>query len=214
MRGPGRVGLALVLLALAALAGAAPEARAAEVAGRVVLPAGLSPADVAPLVVYAEPLPGEALPRPAGGAAAVRQRDARFQPSFLAIAAGQRVAMPNEDPIYHNVFSYSQPNDFDLGLYPEGESRVVAFEHPGVVRIYCSIHESMSGLIFVSPTPWFAVVDDALRYRITGLPEGERVLRLWSPRLPAGSQRIRLEGAPLAVDLEPGAGGAAPAAPR
>ena len=66
--------------------------------------------------------------------------------------------MPNDDVIFHNVFSYSTPNDFDLGLYPRGESRAKTFQYPGVVRIYCSIHESMNATIFVAPSIWHAVV--------------------------------------------------------
>ena len=46
--------------------------------------------------------------------------------------------MPNDDVIFHSVFSYSTPNDFDLGLYPRGESRGERrFQYPGVVRICC-----------------------------------------------------------------------------
>jgi plastocyanin len=69
----------------------------------------------------------------------MHQREARFAPPFLAIAAGQSVAMENDDAIYHNVFSFSKSNDFDLGLYPAGESRTVTFRYAGVVRTYCSI---------------------------------------------------------------------------
>jgi hypothetical protein len=153
------------------------------------------------VVVYLEPLDASA-PPPPPRRSVVRQRGARFDPGFVVIAAGQTVDMPNDDPIYHNVFSYSKPNDFDLGLYPSGQSRSVTFRHPGVVRTYCSIHESMNGTVFVSPTPLFAVVDDAGRFEIAEVPPARYRLRTWCDRLPPTEREVRIApGAPLEVDL-------------
>ena len=70
------------------------------------------------------------------------QRDGVFLPGALAVTAGTVVRFPNEDPYVHNVFSYADPR-FDLGRYPEGESREVVFDAAGIVRVYCEIHEYM-----------------------------------------------------------------------
>jgi plastocyanin len=172
------VGLALVA---ASLARAEPPA---SVAGEVsVALSGVRLADVSPAVVYLEPLDAPP-PRPRTAPAELRQHDARFQPGFLVVSVGQPVAMPNDDTIFHNIFSYSRPNDFDLGLYRGGESRSVSFRHAGPVRIYCSIHDRMNGLIFVSPSPWFAVPSASGGYRIDAVPAGNYRVRVWSDRLP------------------------------
>lgn len=147
----------------------------------------LSLADIEPIVVYLVSESGHesaiesdlALPT-----IAVRQRGAQFEPRFLVVAAGQTVEMPNGDVIFHNVFSYSKPNDFDLGLYSAGQSRAVSFEHPGLVRIYCSIHEAMNGLIFVTPTRHHARLDSGGRFVIRNIPAGRYQVHLWSDRLP------------------------------
>jgi plastocyanin len=182
------------VLAAACLAAAlSAPAAAGELRGRVELAfPGVALADVGPVVVYLEG--GEGAPRPPASAPAaeIRQHSASFSPPFLAVARGQGVAMPNDDAIYHNVFSFSAPNDFDLGLYPGGESRSVAFQHPGVVRIFCSIHESMNGTLFVSPTPWFAVVDADGRFAIPGVPAGRFRLRSWAAKLPPSEQEVTL----------------------
>jgi hypothetical protein len=145
----------------------------------------------------------------------MRQADARFDPPFLVVTAGQRVSLPNLDPIYHNVFSYSKPNAFDLGLYPKGETRSVALRHAGVVRTYCSIHESMSGTILVTPSPWHAVAAPSGRFEIRGVPAGSYRLRVWNARLPLVTRSVRVEGG-AAVELDVSIGGegvaAAPAA--
>jgi plastocyanin len=195
-------------IALAALL-AAVVSRAQEPPGSVrgrVTPGveGARLADLGPIVVYLEPLGGNAGPPPAAPAetAEIRQHAARFSPGFMAIAVGQSIEMPNDDAIYHNVFSYSKGNRFDLGLYPAGESRTVRFGTPGVVKIYCSIHESMNGTIFVAPAPHFAQVSASGRFAIEGVPAGRYRLRTWCERLPDTGREIRVgPGQEVAVDI-------------
>jgi plastocyanin len=199
------------LFALALLTWAAWPAtsRAEEVSlrGRLRLEVeGTRIADAGPIVAYLEPVDGTPAPLPPATIPKVHQKDARFSPRFLAIAAGQSVAMPNDDKIYHNVFSYSTPNDFDLGLYPAGESRKVTFRTPGVVRTYCSIHESMSGTIFVAPTRYFAVVSANGEFEIPDVAPGRYRLRTWCDRLPATSREIQVQpGSAAPLELVIGA---------
>jgi plastocyanin len=196
------------IAALLALGLVGPGAAAADavVRGRVTLDLpGTAFADLGPVVVYLDG--GPTAGKPAGDMPSVHQKDARFAPSFLAIAAGQNVAMPNDDRIFHNVFSYSKPNDFDLGLYPSGQSRTVPFRHPGVAKLYCSIHESMNGAIFVSPTPWFAVVGADGTFAVPGAPPGHWHLRTWNEKLPDTDRSIEVPAAgdlALQVSLIPG----------
>ena len=182
-------------------------AQARELHGQVSLSVpGVPLAAVAPIVVYLEPLDGS----PAGNSppprtARMRQRDARFSPPFLVVAAGTSVEMANDDAIYHNVFSYSRPNDFDLGLYPAGETRTLVLRHPGVVKLYCSIHESMNATVLVTPTRWFDVVDAKGGYAITGIRPGRYRAVMWAERLPAAAQEIEIGAGPApALDWEIG----------
>jgi plastocyanin len=177
-------------------------ARAGEVHGRLALGVqGVSLEDTGPIVVYLESageplhyeLPKERLE--------IHQKDASFAPSFLVIAAGETVVMPNDDVIFHNVFSYSTPNDFDLGLYPRGESRAKTFQYPGVVRIYCSIHESMSATIFVAPSVWHAIAGPHGEFQIPDVPPGKYRLRTWNRRLPPASQLVEVGTGSVTADL-------------
>jgi plastocyanin len=197
------------LLALALALVCATPAWAGEVRGRVGIGvAGASVEDAGPIVVYlesagAQPLHFELPSHPLE----LHQKDASFSPSFLVIAAGEAVVMPNDDVIFHNVFSYSTPNDFDLGLYPRGESRTKTFQYPGVVRVYCSIHESMNATIFVAPSIWHAVADAKGDFVIRDVPPGKYRLRTWNRRLPPATELVDVTGAPVTANPVVASGG-------
>jgi plastocyanin len=86
--------------------------------------------------------------------ATMTQRNSRFEPDLLVVPAGSTVQFPNADPIFHNVFSLSKAHPFDLGFYPQSQTRSVAFSHAGVVQVYCHIHASMYAAIVVTEGPW------------------------------------------------------------
>jgi hypothetical protein len=123
------------------------------------------------------------------------------------VAAGTSVDMPNDDTIFHNVFSLSRPNEFDLGVYPAGQSRSVTFAHAGLVRLYCSIHESMRGTVLVAPSRWFAVVSPGGAYRIRDVPPGSYSLHVWNERLPALERKIAVPDGSVRVDVTLGVPG-------
>lgn len=110
------------------------------------------------------------------------QTGLRFHPQVLPILAGTTVDFPNGDVVFHNVFSYSQPKEFDLGRYPMGDSRSVTFDRPGIVRVYCDIHSDMNATILVLSNPFFATPNDEGVFVLRGIPEGKYRLNLWLGR--------------------------------
>jgi plastocyanin len=120
-------------------------------------------------IVYAEPV--DAPPPRAGAAFALIQKNKTFQPQVLVAPAGSTVTFPNLDPIFHNVFSLSGPQPFDLGLYRAGEARSRTFQQPGTYRVFCNIHPEMTALVLVVPTPYVTFADAAGRFALD-LPPG------------------------------------------
>jgi plastocyanin len=121
-----------------------------------------------------------ATPRPrATRVRAVVQRDKRFVPHVLAVPLGATVEFRNEDELFHNVFSLSRPNDFDLGLYKGGGAREQTFSTAGPVHLLCNIHASMNGWIYVVDSPYFAQADGAGRFAIRNVPEGAWHVEVW-----------------------------------
>jgi plastocyanin len=107
------------------------------------------------------------------------QRDTAFHPPVLVIPVGTAVEFPNGDPFFHNVFSYSATKRFDLGRYPRGESRTVVFDKPGIVKVYCEIHQWMRSAVLVVENPFHAEVGDDGSFTIPGVPPGHYRLAVW-----------------------------------
>ncbi len=109
----------------------------------------------------------------------ISQKGTQFNPPFLVVPAGSSVAMPNDDDVAHNVFSFSEPKNFNLGIYPKGQSKSVVFDAPGLVEIYCSIHQHMSASVLVVPSASFAVGDESGAGLIEDVSPGRYVLGIW-----------------------------------
>lgn len=133
-------------------------------------------------------------PMPAtGGVAApakVVQKEAAFEPHVLPVAVGTTVRWPNEDDIYHNVFSMSDTKEFDLGLYKKEKEPALLFDKPGRVDVFCSIHAKMHCIVLVVPNPYFAKTDAKRQYVIRDVPAGTYKLKAWHERLPARTVEV------------------------
>lgn len=128
------------------------------------------------VVVYVEDLEGGAV---SGPAAVMEQRNRVFQQDLLVIPAGGSVEFPNQDPIFHNVFSLSKAKTFDLGNYPKDHSRKVVFPKPGVVMVNCHLHPNMTATIVVAPGPYYARADAQGRFVIRDVPAGRHTVVAW-----------------------------------
>jgi len=201
-----RWGMAWALLGLSVPVSPAQDAATATgtVQGKVKLDLpGVSLADVGPLIVFLDAVEGKLRVDPPKDTPKISQREAKFSPDFLVIAAGQTVEMPNDDKIVHNVFSFSKPNDFDLGLYPKGEQKKVTFLHPGVVDLFCSIHSKMNATIFVAPSPYYSQADAEGAFEIRGVPPGRYRLKTWNRKLPAAGVEIAVAaGKPTRLNVD------------
>ena len=146
----------------------------------------------ATVIVYAEPI-GMPPPR-LSGRFTLRQKNKTFQPRVLGVPVGSTIEFPNDDRIFHNVFSLSGPQPFDLGLYRSGQSPARTFARAGTYRVFCNIHPQMSAVIVVVPTPHVAVADRDGRF-VLDLPAGRY-------RLTAESERA----SPASIELSADAG--------
>jgi plastocyanin len=158
---------------------------------RAVAAPALAPiSELRNVIIYVKDAPARATP-PAREE--IRQRNEAFIPRVIAVPVGSEVDFPNDDPIYHNVFSFSRPKNFNLGRFPRGESRRVRFDKPGIVKVFCDIHSHMSATVMVFSHPWFAIPDENGRYELPAVPAGDHQITAWHERLGDTTVRVRLE---------------------
>ena len=123
----------------------------------------------------------------------MRQKNKMFDPYVLPVTVGAEVKFPNDDTIYHGVYSDSDARPFELPQYANGESRSVTFHKPGVVELFCHIHAHMNAYIVVLASSYFAQPDKTHEYRIDNLPPGKYRVRAWHPRLGSKVQTVELK---------------------
>ena len=152
------------------------------ISGQVSLFVKGSPrADASNSVVWLEGvrLPAESAPAGPAREPQMRSDQKRFQPRVVVVSRSQSVNFPNVDPIYHNVFSVSGGNRFDLGLYRSGASKKKDFPDAGLVRVYCNIHPQMVGFVMVVDSDFAAVTGPVGKFRFDGVPAGTWTLKAW-----------------------------------
>ncbi len=107
--------------------------------------------------------------------------DKRFVPRYVTARPGDVLRFMNSDDFRHNVFSLSANYEFDLGAYRTGPGPPVTLDRPGVIKVYCNIHQEMACFVVVAPTDSTAVTGSNGVYGITAAP-GQYVLKAWSLR--------------------------------
>jgi plastocyanin len=177
----------------------AAEVRSGVLEGRVKVPGG----DTSDLYVYVENYRG---PLARGKSVEIKQENKQFVPRVAVVPVGATVSFPNVDPIFHNVFSNSPKNSFDLGSYRSGDkARSAVFNAPGVVDIFCNMHQRMSAHVLVVPSKLYTRVKSDGSFRIEGVPAGARTVVAWSPSLKPAQQKVEVEGnatARLSFDMQ------------
>jgi plastocyanin len=121
----------------------------------------------------------------------LNQKGAKFEPDLIVVPAGSTVEFPNLDPIFHNVFSLSKAEPFDLGYYPQGQSRSVKFNNPGIIQVYCHIHANMYAAIVVTGSPWFQKPSPDGSFAFSNVPAGRYRLTAWHKI--AGLHKVNVE---------------------
>ena len=109
----------------------------------------------------------------------IDQRDHKFIPHVSVVTVGTNVRFPNNDAVFHNVFTEYHAAHFDLGMYPRGKSKFQTFDRAGVAVLMCTVHSEMSAYVVVVDTPYFATADGKGRFTIPNVPAGKYHAQVW-----------------------------------
>lgn len=135
----------------------------------------------------------------------IGQKNLQFMPGMLVVQKGTTVEFPNQDDLYHSVFSYSKVKRFDLGRYLKTEKPAAqTFDQPGVIKLFCEIHEHMRGTILVLDTPHFTKTSTNGTFKLENLPAGKYVLKAWLNEKTTWEQPVELKaGETLKANFPP-----------
>lgn len=150
-------------------------------------------------VVISLQAPGATVPPPQKPVE-LDQKGMLFVPRVLPVVRGTTVRFLNSDPLPHNVFS--PEGKYNLGTWPQGETREFKFDKPGIYTQLCRVHPEMIATVVVLDTPHFALTDQAGRFEIKEVPPGKYTLVAWSERLKETKQPVTIEsGKNVTLDI-------------
>ena len=109
------------------------------------------------------------------------ERNRRYEPRVVAVPAGGRLVIQNDDAVWHGPFSVSRTHPFDLGKRAPGRSDTLTFDRAGTVSLRCDIHPEMNAFVVVTPNHAFTRPDSVGSWRLPDLPAGRYEVRAWHP---------------------------------
>lgn len=165
-----------------------------DVSGQVRIGRGTDPSALGPVVVFLVPSASRAPASPV--VRTIRVRGGRPTAPITVVGAGDSVRFASADPIHHRFFARSKRGDsIEIAVPPKSVSRPYRPRgREGGLRFYCQLHEDEPFLLFVSPSPYYAVVDPRGRYAIPRVPRGAWRLHVWSERIAGSIREIEVDG--------------------
>jgi plastocyanin len=141
---------------------------------------------------------------PARGAVLeIRQQNKTFVPSAAVVQRGTQLVFTNADVVFHDVFSHSPGNTFEINAVRGGtKPPPVAMVRPGVVDVFCNFHSKMTAQILVTPGPLFAKADDQGHFKLDNVPPGRHTLGAWTPNAKPVTTTVDLAGDLAGVELK------------
>jgi plastocyanin len=115
--------------------------------------------------------------------AVMDQHERRFVPDVLFVPVGSRVTFSNNDPISHQVYSFSPIRRFQLPLYRGKPYPPVDFPQAGIATLGCNIHDEMRAYIVVTDGQYHGRTGIDGVWRAGDVRPGSYTLNLWHPRL-------------------------------
>ena len=145
-----------------------------------------------PVVIWVEGIHGNF--SPSSKKPSINHKNKNFDPAILIIMKGTTVDFPNSDDIFHSAYSESKSNPFDLGIYGPGNDQHMTFNNPGLVKVFCHIHDHMYTFIHVVNNPFFTTVNESNEYTIPDIPKGTYRVKTWKTPRSYDTKTITING--------------------
>lgn len=155
----------------------------------------ISAAGPEPVVAYLRG--GELEPRRPGEDSSpvrrIRSDDGRFSPAFQVAPPASILEMSNTDSVAHNTHVFSRGETvFNVALPERGVTVRKVLRGDGMFDVRCDMHPWMKAWVFVSPSPYYAVVREPTTVTFAGLAPGAYLLHLWQQDRPESIRPLEL----------------------
>ncbi len=111
----------------------------------------------------------------------ITQTGCRYRPRVVGLIAGEDLKIRSNDDTTHNVHTYDGERSIFNRAQNKGEFTKKSADlrvEDGPVTLKCDIHPWMTGTVFVTDTPFFAVTDETGSAMISA-PPGHYTLQAW-----------------------------------
>jgi plastocyanin len=134
---------------------------------------------VANSVVYLENITKGADLTPKDGT--LDQKTCEYGPHIQIVSKGSKLTVINSDPILHNVHAYlGSESLFNTAMPTQGQKFDKELKKPGIMTLKCDAgHTWMSGFIFVTDHPYYAMTDAQGNFTIENVPPGKYTVKMW-----------------------------------
>lgn len=127
---------------------------------------------------------GAATGEPASEVVTLDQRECSYEPYVAGAVVGQKLRVLNSDDTLHNVNARHGESAIFNRPQPGGAPPLTrTLDEAGALTLRCDVHPWMLAHVLVGEHPYFAVTDEAGRFRIEGVPAGRYELEAWHPHL-------------------------------
>jgi plastocyanin len=127
---------------------------------------------------------------------------ATFKPRTLPLIQGGTVEFINDDPVCHDVYSFSLPKPFQTPFIKH-QHAFVTFKNPGGVTLHSSVYEDMKGHILVLEHPYYTKPRNDGYYSMRNLRPGIYHITAWHPDFPPVTKEVEINyGETITIDFD------------
>jgi plastocyanin len=125
---------------------------------------------------------------------ALTQKGCMYEPHVVAVMAGQKLDVSNNDQAIHNVFLMSQVNQPSNRSAEPGSPPIeeVLTTPELAIPVKCNVHPWMKGYVFVFDHPYYAITKADGTFTLPNLPPGTYTIAAWQEMYGATEQTVTI----------------------